>query len=268
MIENPLRAGALIDIAELVLRQIQQLPKTPWICNTGVMKRILLVIEGFNELAYTETLLKKVGFDCTGTQNELGIAEKILSFRPQVMLATCKGKKVKGETLIERLNGKGLHLPHLVLLASGDQKFTEFERSHSQAQHILISPVAPAQLIEALADVLEMDSANLLKKMGRDLDPSMMAEKMEFFVKGGAGPLEEGVAQNPGASQAPVVQRPKRDPSKILNALPDSPGGLDRRLVEAQTLDFRKRANDPDIKEIDEERQQFVKTLFKVGSDK
>ncbi|MBX9766753.1 MAG: hypothetical protein K2X47_05730 [Bdellovibrionales bacterium] len=232
------------------------------------MKRVLLVIEGFNELAYTETLLKKVGFDCTGTQNELGIAEKILSFRPQVMLATSRGRKVKGETLMERLSAKGLHLPQLILLAS-DQSLSEFEKSHSRAQQVLISPVSPVQLIEALAVALELDSATLIKKMGRDLDPSMVENKLEFYVKGGAGPLEEnaGVANANVASGVPPISRSKRDPSAILKNLPTTPGGLDRRLVEAQTQDFRKREKDADIKEIDEERQEFVKTLFKMGSE-
>lgn len=229
------------------------------------MKRILLLIEGFNELAYTETLLKKVGFDCTGAQNELGIADKILSFRPQVMLATCRGRKVKGETLIERLTSKGLHLPALILLVA-DQSLTEFEKSHSRAQHLLTSPVSPAELIQTLADVLEMDGAALIKKLGRDLDPSLAENKLEFYVKGGAGPLED-VSPEADANRKRPDSRTKRDPSEILKSLPTTPGGLNRKLVEAQTQDFRKREKDADIKEIDEERQAFVKTLFKIGSE-
>ena len=245
------------------------------------MKRILLVIEGFNELAYMETLLKKVGFDCTGTQNELGLSEKILSFRPHAMLATCRGRKVKGETLMERLASKGLQLPRLILLASAEARVTEFEKSHSRAHHVLISPISPGQLIQALASSLEMDSESLMKKLGRDLDPSITKEKLEFYVKGGSGPLEENAPQGPtefealkkrssgaevdGRGAGGGSKKPKRDPSELLKNLPDTPGGLNRKLVESQTADFRKREQDADIRLIDEERQKFVERLFKTA---
>jgi hypothetical protein len=53
---------------------------------------------------------------------------------------------------------------------------------------------------------------------------------------------------------------------KAIEQLPDPHvDGLNRKQVVDQVKEFRSREDDPEIQEIDEERQSFVKQLFKRG---
>ena len=50
------------------------------------MKRVLVVVEDYNEMVFCETVLKKVGFDTQGMQRLVGLDEILLSFRPEGVL--------------------------------------------------------------------------------------------------------------------------------------------------------------------------------------
>lgn len=60
------------------------------------MLRVFLVIDDYNELIYLQTLLKKLGMDVEGIQNAKKYNDVSLGFNPHILITTAHGKKVNG----------------------------------------------------------------------------------------------------------------------------------------------------------------------------
>jgi DNA-binding response OmpR family regulator len=60
-------------------------------------------MEDYNEMVFVETILKKIGFDCTGVQNDNNLADKILSFSPHLIIGDGMGRKINGIGLSQKI---------------------------------------------------------------------------------------------------------------------------------------------------------------------
>src|SRR5688572_17247096 len=79
------------------------------------MLRVLVAVEDYSEMLYLQTLLKKIGFDVEGVQNERSFEDTRLSLNPEIILISATGKKLKGIEFaanIRKIRG----FPKIVLL--------------------------------------------------------------------------------------------------------------------------------------------------------
>src|SRR5262245_13824695 len=115
------------------------------------MKRILLVIDDYGELLFLQTLLKKLGFDVDGIQNERHFEESCLSLNPDVIIASAKGKRVNGLEIAEGLR-KVRGFPKILLLAANTivERLRGLQLAHIDG--VLESPVSAIQLLSLIAD--------------------------------------------------------------------------------------------------------------------
>lgn len=130
------------------------------------MLRVLLVIDDYNELIYLQTLLKKLGFDVEGLQNQKKYADLSLAFNPQLLIATARGAKIDGLALAKTVR-KNRGFPKVIILRSAGQAVLQEELEDAGVDMMLDSPINPKELILALASFGNMDEAALLEKYSK-----------------------------------------------------------------------------------------------------
>jgi DNA-binding response OmpR family regulator len=133
------------------------------------MLRILLVYEDTTELNFTQTFLKKIGLDCMPMSSEVGLSEKLLSFRPEVVVVSGRGSKVNAKDLVVKIRQKYRYIGRVIWLGAGESKPTPVEMDALNLDDFLVSPVTPIQLIEAFAKAGGIDGAALIEKLQRSL---------------------------------------------------------------------------------------------------
>ncbi len=130
------------------------------------MLRVFLVIDDYNELIYLQTLLKKLGFDVEGLQNQKKYTDLSLGFNPHLLITTAKGKKVDGLALARSVH-KRRGLPKIVALVSGDETVPPHEAEACGIDQVLESPINPKKLILALSTLGNLDETALMDKYSK-----------------------------------------------------------------------------------------------------
>ncbi len=130
------------------------------------MLRVFLVIDDYNELIYLEALLKKLGLDVEGVQNQKKYADMSLGFNPHILITSARGKKVDGLQLTQSLYRKR-GLPKVIALKSSEYAINTDDFRDSGVDEILDSPVNPRKLILTIANLGGIDEAPLLEKYAK-----------------------------------------------------------------------------------------------------
>ncbi len=131
------------------------------------MVKVLLLIEDYNELVATETMLKKVGFDCMGMTNENSLVDTLISFRPEVVIANGRGQRVSGVSVGKKIREIKSMSFRLVLFFPRNHQPDLAEISSIRLDAILESPVDPTRLLEVLAKLNNLKIDPLLEKFHR-----------------------------------------------------------------------------------------------------
>lgn len=230
------------------------------------MKRILLVIEDYSELTQLESLLKKVGFDCIGCQNELQVQDFLLSFNPQVMIINGRGGKIQGVRVIPKIRKKYPQLRNIFLVDTMGE-ISPAEADTLQIEVVLQRPIYPLDLLEVLCDLLEIPSDPVLTKFEKLGVTSLQDFSQNSSPKIKLDQLQAAEILD-GAKEK--LDKKKRAQEKFLNSLPPiKQNGLPKSHVQQQVQEFRDSSEgDPEIEAIDEERQLFVVELMKMAKEK
>lgn len=197
------------------------------------MLRILLVYDNFQELTSVELTLKKIGFDVLGITSEFSLAEQLLAFNPQVVIAQGKSAKVSsagvGRRLRESLRWDGQSI--LIFYSDSKPQPSEFLKMRMDVG--LEYPVTTTQMIQVISQLAGLDSHLLLDKLAKspqqESDPATSTsrssldafEKTEsVFVSGSSGlePAEKSQVISSGDVPA-VAPTPIQDP--VLQELED-----------------------------------------------
>ncbi len=220
----------------------------------------MFVIEDYNEMLFVETVLKKIGFDCLGVQNDMGIGDKVLSFSPAMILVDGYGRKINGLQLSQKLNRpKGE--PKIVLIMTPPETVSDQLLAKHKISGLINRPIHPVQLIEELARVLELDIKVLRAKLDRlGLFQDGLKEKLQIVKERNKKGAEEAA---PVDNKLNIEDRIKSYQKHLDELPPPEVDGVAHNKVVDQVRDFRARENDPELRQIDEERSEFVKALFK-----
>lgn len=232
--------------------------------HTDCMKRILLITEDFNEMTFLETLLKKLGFDTMGIQNPSMAQEKAMTMNPEMLIMSDFIKGQSTHQLLESLVG---YRPNMyVVLMKSDLRLA--------TQHIdqfvnksIKSPVDPVEFIQGIAEVAKLNSEQLLEKFYKLGLFKGGATSEAFTVSGGkTKPQSEtqyiknlkSLATDKGAQE-----RKKRYAKQLETLSEPKAESVDHKTAVKIAQEYRQRSQDTEIIKIDEQRQSFVKALFK-----
>lgn len=236
------------------------------------MKRVLLVIDDYGELLFLQTLLKKLGFDVDGIQNERSFEDTFLALNPEIVIATAKGKRINGLEIAEGLR-KVRGLPKVILLATGPIWDRLRGLEIPSVDGVLESPVAASRLLGMIAGVAELDRDGLLEKyrklkatLSKDSEADAQILQRELAAESDQGGVA-GVASAPKPLLRPSTmsseERQKRYQEHLAKQEPVELSRFPRERVEEFTKEIRATEDPQEIAALEEERQTFVKAMFK-----
>lgn len=223
------------------------------------MRKILLVLEDYNELLFLETLLKKVGFDVVSIRNEVSLTEKMMGFSPDLVIATGDGHRISGARVGKKVKKGGNHAKLLLL----------FPRAKLQSDHLLDSlsadgvvetPLNPRNIILTICGLTGMSPDHVIGKFEKlPIAHDTVTRPEEIQI------ISSRKAPASGADPADPDRDRVQKYDQLLKDLPASPyNGFSRQSVQAETKEMRDyERTHADVKAIDELRQAFVKALFK-----
>ncbi len=232
------------------------------------MKRVLLILEDYNELLYVETLLKKVGFDAMGTQKIKGLNDTIMTFRPSVLIVSELIKDIKAEDFITELKSEKPDLKAMILLNSQTKK-----RETKAVDAYITRPIDPLVVLKTVAYWSGMNEEKLLEKIdklalfkGTQHEEHAKTLRSNFGTKSEvriiSGERTEIDLKFVKQSQEQMLTRSNRF-KDALKSMPDPKAKIyDHKIVSKETKEFREREKDPEIVDIDNERKAFVDALF------
>lgn len=250
---------------------------------------MLLLVDDYRELVFLQTLLKKTGFDVDGTQNGSKYEELKLTLNPELIIASSKGKTINGLKLAEDLK-KHNDLPNFILIVPHKMAQKVHGLKLKNVDGIIDSPVDAKKLLVTIAKVAGLDSDALVQKyrkmistLDTDNEDDLQLLKMQSLsgddddLRGPEGasdskpPIEEkGFGERSGVSLNPSTISDKDRQSRMQKALDelDEPraDGFSSDVVHKWNRRIRSEEKREDLEDLEDERQRFVKTLFKKPS--
>lgn len=231
------------------------------------MIRILLIFEDIAELNYTQTYLKKVGFDCVSMSSELGLSERILTVRPEVIVISCKGGKIHPRELASKLRVQYKYVGKMILMGGTEAQFSENEQIKLGLDKNLQPPVTPIKMIESICEVAEVSPAASIEKYQRSVAASGAGQ---VEAKGEAAKVADklSIANDKHPVQMPTQEESKRRNERYKKAVEGLK--LDSTSSTMRRADVRKawRGLKADWDKLDESdlndlKRKFATALFK-----
>src|SRR5882724_4032923 len=136
------------------------------------MRRVLLVIEDYNELLLVEKILKKIGFDIESLPSEASLPERMMGFLPDLVLATGDGNRINGHSVSKKVKRKGVQAKLLLLFPR--QKLMQLDIATYAAEGAIETPINPRLLLKSVCDFTGIPSSSILTKfdkMPQAMDP-------------------------------------------------------------------------------------------------
>lgn len=168
-------------------------------------KRILLVIDDFNENRRIEADLRKVGFDVVGIMTEASLSDQILAFGPDVIVCSGQSEKLSALSVAAKLKDHRSFGGSVILGFSSKVKVTSQDLLRARVDRILDLPFRMEALVQNIAQLLRMDGDQLVEKLKRfkqaDIG-SASSENMQIIRGGNEAPPQAENVRGKGSSRA------------------------------------------------------------------
>ena len=228
------------------------------------MAKVMLVIDDYSELVFVENLLKRMGFDVLSLNRDTTFSESILSFFPELLIATLKGRHVEGLRIGLLLKKKNPNSKVVMLAPSANELKLPPE---ARVDALMEVPVEALSLLKEIARLLKMNEAQLIEKFekvgkarnfSREGDIKVVKDEEagsgNRMIKGGPAPAK------------PLSPREKRyeeflakmEQSSTAQVLPHVE--IAKRAQEARDAD---KDNAELENKLTEQKRAFVKALMK-----
>jgi DNA-binding response OmpR family regulator len=219
------------------------------------MRRILLVIEDYNELLYVEKNLKKVGFDVESLPSESSLPERMMGFLPDLVIATGDGNRINGHSVAKKVKRKGVK--SLLLLLFPKQKFAQLDIATYAAEGAIETPINPRALIKAVCDYTGIPLAPLLAKFEKFLPQTEPDDATLQFISDKGFNIKADKAYANGDVRSDRYK-------KLLQGVAETPDKIfNHQSVEDERRLQKSIPDTPEEVALDEKRKDFVKKLYK-----
>lgn len=265
--------------------------------DNDFMVRVLLLVDDYRELVFLQTLLKKTGFDVDGTQNGGKYEEMKLTLNPELIIASSRGKTINGLQLAEDLKRHN-DLPRFILIVPHKMAQKIHGLKLKNVDGIIDSPIDAKKLLVTIAKVCGLDSEALIQKLNKmmssldtDNEDDLQLLKMqpgtgddkiriagdrpdsgdsETFIAGerqDGAETEEAVTTNSNVSLNPSTISDEDRQARMQKAIDEletpEADGFASEVVDQWNRRIRTKEKEQDLEDLEDERQRFVKSLFK-----
>jgi response regulator RpfG family c-di-GMP phosphodiesterase len=244
--------------------------------NTDDMQRVLLVVDDYRELVFLQTLLKKMGFDVDGTQNLKKYEDLKLALNPDLIIASSKGKAINGLKMAEELK-RPQGIPKFILIVPHKMAQKVFGLQLKNVDGSIDSPIDAKKLLTTVAKVMGIDADPLIEKYNKmmthldaDQESDLQILKSGPLVESEDQMLTELTPRSVSSGLAPSVRvtsissedRAQRMAESLKNLEVPPVNGFAKDVVHQWNKRIRDEEAKQDLKDLEDERQAFVKTLF------
>lgn len=125
------------------------------------MRKILLVLEDYQELTTLQSLLMKFGWDVKGVRRDIFVKEEMVAFRPDIILATGFGRQVKGAKMAQALSKTNAGVKTLLILGSAKEVL---DVEPSTVSGFFVRPLDPKAVVRTLAGLSDGRLDNIMER--------------------------------------------------------------------------------------------------------
>ncbi len=201
------------------------------------MMRIFLVTDDYNEMIFIQSVLKKTGFDVDALMGERGFATAYLTFHPEIVLFSLRSSNY-GMDLLKNVKQK----PKAIVFVP--QNKIDSQTDLDQADYLLPSPINVQDLLKSIAQLGNLPFEPILEKYNRIR--STLTQSGSIATEGSA--------------------REQRMQAAIKNLEPSPHQNFGAKFVRDVVKQVRKEETTENVEELDEDRRNFVRKLFKRPS--
>jgi hypothetical protein len=230
-----------------------------------------VLIDDYNEMVQLETLLKKVGFDTIGIQNEQQVTEKLVAFRPEIIIVDFQGSKIHGLNLGSKIKKNASGIPRMALLLPKNIGLTEEQLAATTFDAAIERPYGDTLILKMLGHLSQIDIEALLAKYLKLVGVDKKEPFSDGIDKSASAKTfilphhpSKGVADH--SLDLETTKRVERELNyaRHLQSLPTPEvDTFPHQLVRTETAELRAIAKGEDLEDLEEERREFVRLLFK-----
>ncbi len=148
------------------------------------MAKILLIYDDYTELNAVQFTLKKLGFDCLGISTEFGTNQQVISFNPDIVIASGRGPKVTTVGVGRRLKEMPRWTGKAILIFPAGHKPNPEDLIKIRMDVVLEAPVENVRLIQVLARLTNQDDQVLIEKLIKTMAQENTVKDPSFIVGG------------------------------------------------------------------------------------
>ena len=224
------------------------------------MNKILVVLDDYSELTQCESTLKKLGFDALGIQVAKKVADTLLGFRPDVMIAMYKGRQIEGLKLFQGLRKTHPQCRTVLAVQSLNQLTELTEKDKFNVDAVMELPMTAGKLVPLVAELMKLDVAALVARYQKLTSMKISTEEggVKFFNKGTM--ISEEQAAKRSERYKKFLESVNEKPTKTL-----SHDALDKRRKE---LEKASAGENQHLTQLLFEKKNFVKDLYILAKEK
>jgi hypothetical protein len=225
--------------------------------------------DDYVENSRIETLLKKVGFDVMVLGTEVGLADKIISFNPDIVVAAGSSSKVASLSVGMKLKDLRSFNASVILGFPKNSKINPMDLLKIRMDRLVEAPFADEGLVRNMCEILALNSEAFLQKLRKAQWSEATPENQ---VVSGALPSRPGTSvPDPEAGTLPnrvksrmTAEERKARQQKALASLDIDPHEtmLSRASVRDKWADLKKDWDFKKIEDQNELKKDFAGALF------
>lgn len=234
------------------------------------MLRTLLVLDDYGEMVFLQTLLKKLGFDVEGIQNLRSLDDTLLSFNPDMLIATAKGKRINGIEMAEKIK-KPRGTPKIVLLVPEVTLDKYPQLGLANVDGFACTPIKAPEFLRTISELAGLKTEALLEKYSKIKAGKIGPEEERDLqvVKSKTAEAKATTTVIKAESKVSPAERASRYKSFLTKHEASSPHStFPKTKVKRYHKEIRDAEKSEETAELEFERQGFVKAMFRKGKKK
>lgn len=262
---HPLFFGRSIFGLHLLIAPIFKWPTAKAGGDNRVMLRIFLVIEDISLMNSLKVTFLKLGCQVETLGGQVGLKERILAFRPEVLVTSGSGKKVNPLVVCQKVRESEKDLKVVLLLTKGT-KLTLEELANNRYDAFIEAPFDPLRLLTTLKQFAKNPNVDLVDKFLK-INSTVLSPESDSKIKvtGKYSESNEKISVFGSKFSSAVDDAGREKKYKQLTAkIKTSPRSTISKAEATKKLaDLKKDWDFNELEEIDREKRRIVKELFR-----
>lgn len=241
------------------------------------MFRILLVLEDLNQLNAIKLFLTKLGCAVESQGTELGLKDRVISFRPDIVMTGGSGKKVNPVNVALKIREIKDEIKVIMVLAKG-MKLSLSDLAENRYDAFIESPFDPIRLTTTLNKFRSKNSIDLVEKyqklmngmVGKISDTHMGSSKeshQEEIRVGSSSVSDQAGSHSVFSAKFSTSVTPDSRAHKYedltFGLLVDPVSTINKEAARSKVAELQKDWDQNKLAEIDKAKRQFVTDLFR-----